>query len=74
MPRQPFSRSSKDRVPLARTEVPCREIRLGELVEFVASVLPDEEVGQTVRALFDLGLVSFTRILARDERAALAGL
>jgi hypothetical protein len=47
------------------------EPTLSELIELVASVLPEDQVADTVAALFDRGVVSFARLPSRDERAAL---
>jgi hypothetical protein len=50
---------------------PAAGLRLGELIELVSSVVPEDEVAPTVRALFDSGLASFARLLGPDERAVL---
>jgi hypothetical protein len=47
------------------------DISLGELVELVARFVPEDEVAETVAALFRSGAVSFARLLDPDERAAL---
>jgi hypothetical protein len=57
--------------PYAPPEVAPGELSLHELIEIVASIVPEAEVASTVRALFDRGRVSFARLLCADERAAL---
>jgi hypothetical protein len=63
--------SSELRDAIAARQIVGGKMQLGELVELVASILPEEEVSDTVRALFDSGLVSFARLLSRDQREAL---
>ena len=47
------------------------ELSLGELVELVASIVPEAEVADTVAALFADGVASFAHLLDREELAAL---
>jgi hypothetical protein len=63
--------SSELQDAIAARQILGGKMQLGELVELVASILPEEEVSDTVCALFDSGLVSFARILSRDQREAL---
>jgi hypothetical protein len=46
-------------------------LTLGELIEVVASVVPEDQVAETVAALFERRLATFARLLDREERAAL---
>jgi hypothetical protein len=47
------------------------QIRLGDLIEWVASVVPEEAIAATVAALFESGIACFAHRLPRDEQAAL---
>ena len=63
--------SSELRDAIAARQILGAKMELGELVELVASILPEEDVSDTVCALFDSGVVSFARLLSPDQREAL---
>jgi hypothetical protein len=50
------------------------QLSLGELVELVASMVPEEAVADTVDALFERRLASFSRRPRADKRDALTRL
>jgi hypothetical protein len=52
-----------------RPEARSRQLSLGELVELVASLVPEESVADTVDALFERGIASFARCISTGKRA-----